>query len=207
MKRWLCTYGIIFQLIGLMALSSFALAVDKSGQASIPASQNPSAGPEKTKEKVDNSQVVLAIVNGHKITQAELDTVSAFPLNSIADPALRAQARNKILLELIDEYLVEQDIVSSGLVKNPIFTPLLEREKRTAALNLYQLFRANSSPPKLTSTDIDTFIRASENFFSKRKTWHYFQFFLPPQSTNTISLEELGRPFKSSTTNNLLHGW
>jgi EpsD family peptidyl-prolyl cis-trans isomerase len=189
MKRQLKIFLVFLYLIGLMTIPLSAGALDNRGQSGVSATQVSSLDPKRNQND-NKQQTVLAIVNGHKITQAELDAVSTFPLNGIADPALRAQARNKILQDLIDEYLVDQDIANSALGKNSIFTSLLEREKRVAALNLYKLFKASESPPKLIPSDIDAFIRSHEDYFSKRKTWHFYQFILPPQSTNIISYDE-----------------
>ena len=192
--------GLIALLLSLTSLTGFAAdsanQQNQSGSAAnLAQDKNSQENNAKTAE-LERQQTVLAIVNGRKITQGELDSVSIFPLDSIADPQLRAQARNKILQDLIDEYIVEQEIANGPLSKNPIFSQLLEREKRSASLNLYKLFKATTTPPKILPSDIDAFIRTHENYFSKRKTWHFYQFIIPPQSTSKISIDEFRQASK-----------
>ena len=137
--------------------------------------------------KASSGDKVLAIVNGHAITQSEFDSVSTFPLAYIKDNGLRYQAKYQILRDLIDEYLIEQTITETKLDQDALFKPLLEREKRSALLNLYQLYVAARSPINLTNADIDSFIRTHREYFGDRRTYHYIQFILPPQSKTSAN--------------------
>ena len=181
---------------------------------SIAADANPEKKPTPTisspaaTEKNISGTTALASVNGHVITQAEFDAVSAFPLASIKDERLRYQAKNKILRDLIDEYLIEQIIVESKLDQDPFFKPLMEREKRVASQNTYQIYVAARSPVNLTNADIDTFIRSHREYFADRRTYRYVQFILPPQTKGSTEYSiELVRSFVSKFNQAQFMSW
>jgi len=148
---------------------------EKTPQTSI-------SSPTAIEENDASGAKVLATVNGRAITQEEFNAVSAFPLMGIKDDRIRYQVKNKILRDLIDEYLIEQVIAETKLDQDPIFKPLMEREKRSSALNTYQIYMAARSPVNLTNADIDSFIRANKGYFADRRTYRYIQFILPPQT-------------------------
>lgn len=156
---------------------------------------------EKNSSKAKNNEAgasrVLAIVNEHKITQEDLENSTIYPLRSISDPILRSQAQNKILLEVVDEYLVEDEIANGQLKNNSLFNSLMGREKRRAAVNLYQTFVASSGGTKVTPAMVDAFIKTHEEYFSKRRTWHFYQFVIPPLTNSSLSLEEVQKASKT----------
>ena len=165
------------------AVISWSMAAD----ADMAKTPNPLVSVKEGVTTTPPSSGILAIVNGHAITQKEFDSVSIFPLAGIKDDAMRYQVKNKILRDLIDEYLVEQSIAETKLDQDPVFKPLLERERRTGTLNLYQIYIASISPVTLTKADIDSFIRSHQEYFVGRRTFHYIQFTLPPQSSKGSS--------------------
>ena len=169
------THAIV--VLGFCSVISQSIAAD----ATLEKTPKPTISSPATSEK-DASGVVLATVNGRAITQAEFDAVSAFPLANIKDERLRYQAKNKILRDLIDEYLIEQTIAESKLDQDPFFKPVMERERRSATLNTYQIYTASRSPVNLTNADIDAFIRSHKEYFWDRRTYRYTQFILPPQT-------------------------
>ena len=153
-----------------------------------PAVIQQSAKSSATVPSIESSKPqVLATVNGYVITQNEFDAVSLFPLSSIKDDQLRNQAKNKILRDLIDEYLVQQAIVEKKLDQDPTFKPLLLREQRSAALNLFEVYTAARTPVNLTTSDIDAFIRSHREYFEDRRTYHYIQFTIPPQTKGSVN--------------------
>ena len=188
--------------IGLVFCCSVAIA-DSVQDTKPPLAAGSGSPLEKT-----STSPVLVKVNGHAITQAELDSVSIFPLASIKDEDLRYRARNKILRDLIDEYLAEQAIVDTKLDNDPIFKPLLEREKRTAALNLYTIYTASRLPIDVTKSDIDRFIRSHQEFFADRRTFHFIQYILPPNSNNSAPYSlQIVKDFTSKFTQTQFMTW
>ena len=188
--------------IGLVFCCSVAIA-DSVQDTKPPLAAGSGSPLEKT-----STSPVLVKVNGHAITQAELDSVSIFPLASIKDEDLRYRARNKILRDLIDEYLAEQAIVDTKLDNDPIFKPLLEREKRTAALNLYTIYTASRLPIDVTKSDIDGFIRSHQEFFADRRTFHFIQYILPPNSNNSAPYSlQIVKDFTSKFTQTQFMTW
>ncbi len=163
---------------------------------------------QTTSDKNTQSSAILAIVNGHPITQSEFDATSIFPLGSIKDEVVRNQAKASILREMIDEHLVEQAIVETKLDQDPVFKSLLEREKRKAAASLFQVYQVSRMPLNLSTADVDAFIRSHKEYFSDRKTYHYIQFLIPPQSKDLMkySVEDL-REFTSKYTPSQFADW
>ena len=123
-------------------------------------------------DELPGKSPAVASVNGQIITAAELDAAVSSALRGSMTPVERLQIRNQALNELINQYLVAQQLESSHQEDNPELLTQFEQLKRQAKANFYINERLQALPG-LHSGAVDRFIRANPDFFLKRRTYHY----------------------------------
>lgn len=146
----------------------------------------------------------VAIVNGQKITQLQLDAASAQSLKGVADNDTKLRIKNQILNNLINQTLVKQAISSNQFTLNAEDKQQIDNMYDQAVLNFY-LAKQVGDLPQPSKQAIDDYIQRNHNVFEKRKTYHFTQILI--DSENGKDLETIKSLIQKGATLNDLTTW
>lgn len=134
------------------------------------------------------SSQVVATVNGHEITESQLNQVlAAHPTDDIS-PQVRQQA----LASLVDEELLVQEALKHKLDRQPAVVQAIEKAKRTILARAYAESSVYARNPP-TPVEIEQYFRDHPALFASRKLFRVTGFTIPKTSVSDALRSDLSR--------------
>ena len=136
------------------------------------------------KPSIKTNSSTIAVVNGEKISQAELDAITSDLLDP-NDPDAQKIIKKSALNNLINQALVIQELDKNLVALNAEDMLRLEYLKKNATFN----FLLNKIAPKLQNQPeekLDEYIRKHPKYFQDRKTYHFIQYQIDNTKLETL---------------------
>ncbi len=192
---------IAYYIVRFLSLLALLLTVHLTWAQNAAPVSNLSAS---ISEDANGKSEPVAIVNGQKITQLQLNAASAQSLKGVADNDTKLRIKNQILNNLINQTLVKQAISNNQFALSAEDKQQIDNMYDQAVLNFY-LAKQVGDLPQPSKQAIDDYIQKNHNVFEKRKTYHFTQILI--DSENGKDLETIKSLVQKGATLNDLTTW
>ena len=113
-------------------------------------------------------QKVYAVVNGDKITSQSIAIALKDP--RVQFDTLPKETQKNILNRVIEQKILAQNSMKTGVVNDPIYIETLKGLKQDLALQVW--LQQQSSKINISQKDVKKYYNANKNLFSKKEQFH-----------------------------------
>jgi parvulin-like peptidyl-prolyl isomerase len=138
---------------------------------------------------------VLATVNGHKVTKADVQEVmNAMGARTTYD-ALPADVKKKVLDQVIEQQLLQEKAIKSGIEKDKEYKEALAKLKRKLALDVWMKKQLDTI--KVTDAEAKKAYEEHKNAFQRPESVHARHILVKTESEAKAIINELNKTPKS----------